>query len=300
MSITVIGSVAFDDVVTDHETIHNAPGGSALFFSVAASLFAPVNLVGVIGDDFSKDEILFLESRGVDTTGLDIVPGGKTFRWGGTYAKDMNIRTTTNLELNVFENFNPVLNEKSASADFVFLGNIDPDLQLNVASQLTSAKFVGADTIECYIQDKPDKLKQVLRKVDLILINDEEARLITGEYNIIVAVQALLKYGPKYAIVKKGEHGSILASSDGLFMVTAFPTTTLVDPTGAGDSYAGGLFGYLAKKGSVDDDALRKAIVYGGVVASFTVEDFSIKRLKNLTMQDIEERFERFRTATIF
>ncbi len=300
MSITVIGSVAFDDVVTDHETVNNAPGGSALFFSAAASVFSPVNLVAVVGDDFPGEEIAFLESRGVDTTGLKVVPGGKTFRWGGTYEKDMNIRTTTNLELNVFQSFDPVLNEKSARADFVFLGNIDPDLQLSVANQLTSKKFVGADTIEWYIQHNPDKLKQVLGKIDLILINDEEARLITGEHNIIVAVQALLKYGPKYAIVKKGEHGSILASSDGLFMVTAFPITTLVDPTGAGDSYAGGLFGYLAKEGSVDDASLRRAIVYGGIVASFTVEDFSIKRLKNLDMQDIENRLEQFRGATTF
>ena len=300
MSITVIGSVAFDDVVTDHGTMHDAPGGSALFFTAAASLFAPVNLVGVVGDDFPNEEIAFLKSRGVDTTGLDIIQGGKTFRWGGEYATDMNIRSTTNLELNVFQSFNPVLNEKQANADFVFLGNIDPDLQLNVANQVTSAKFIGADTIECYIQDKPDKLKQVLGKVDLILINDEEARLVTGEQNVIIAAQALLKFGPKYAIVKKGEHGSILVGPDGMFIVPAFPVTSLVDPTGAGDSYAGGLFGYLASKDRIDQETIRQAVVYGGLVASFTVEDFSIKRLKELTLQDIEERFKYFRTATTY
>jgi cytidine kinase len=300
MSLLVIGSLAFDDIETDHGTITNAPGGSALYCAAAASFFAPVALLGVVGDDFPAEEIAFLRTRGIDTTHLDVIPGGKTFRWGGRYETDMNKRTTTNLELNVFTGFNPVLSGGLEQSDFIFLGNIDPDLQINVLNQAKNARFTGADTIECYIHDKPEQLLRVLERVDLILINDDEARLITSKHNILTAAQELLNLGPRYAVIKKGEHGSILASREGLFIVPAFPVRNVIDPTGAGDSFAGAMFGYLAQQGAVTPESVRKAIVYGGIVASFTVEDFSLRRLKQITHANIEERLSNFRTMTRF
>ena len=300
MNIVVIGSLAFDDISTDHGTVTDTPGGSALYFSTAASFFAPVSLVGIIGDDFPGEELQFLEQRGVNTDCLEIIKGGKTFRWGCAYKTDMNKRSTTNLELNVFKDFNPVLNERCRKAEYVFLGNIDPDIQLNVISQIESAKFVGADTIECYIKDKPEVLKKVLQKVNFLVINDEEARLITGEYNLINAAKALLKLGPEYVVVKKGEHGSVLAAENELFVIPAYPLSAVIDPTGAGDSYAGGAMGYIAKMNSTDFQTIKSAVVYGGIVASFAVEKFGLNRLKNLSMAELEERYAIFRSITLF
>lgn len=300
MSIVVVGSVALDDVFTDHGALENIPGGSALYFSAAASLFVPVSMVGVIGDDFPFNELDFLKKRGVRIDDLKIIKGGKTFRWGGKYETDMNKRTTTNLELNVFENFTPVLDEKSRKAEYVFLGNINPELQLDVIKQIENPKFIGADTIECYIQNSPGILKQVLEKVNIVIFNDEEARLLTGEFNLIKAAKALLKFGPEYVIVKKGEHGSIFTSDQGLFLIPAFPVENVIDPTGAGDSFAGGVMGHISKTGKTDSANIRKAITYGGVTASFTVEEFGPNRLKNITFQDIEKRMEEFRSMTNF
>ncbi len=300
MSIVVIGSIAFDDVKTDHGSVTDAPGGSAMYFSASASIFAPVRLVGVVGDDFPPEELKFLEQRGVNTRCLEIVEGGKTFRWGGQYEADMNKRSTTNLELNVFENFDPVLDEECRNADYVFLGNIDPELQLRVVDQIKSPRFIGADTIECYIQDKPDIFKEVLKNVNMILINDEEALLLTGKHSIIAAARELLNFGPEYAVVKKGEHGSVLATKDDLFIVPAYPVDNVIDPTGAGDSYAGGIMGYIAQKDTVDAQTVKDAIVYGGIVASFTVEKFGLNRLKTLNISDIEKRLADFRSMTSF
>lgn len=300
MSILVIGSLAFDDIVTDHGTVNDAPGGSALYFAAAAAHFSPVSILGVVGEDFPQGELDDLTALGVNMDHLKVIPGAKTFRWGGCYETDMNKRTTTNLELNVFEQFDPELDDELAASEFVFLGNIDPDLQLKVLSQANRPKLVGADTIECYIHDKPERFREVLSKVDLVFVNDDEARLITGEFNIITAAKKLLELGPDYAVVKKGEHGSILAMRDGLFIVPAYPIASLVDPTGAGDSFAGAAFGYLARHGEVTPDAVKKAVVYGGIVASFTVEDFSLGRLKSITKTDIEERLALFRAVTLF
>jgi len=300
MNIVVLGTIAFDDVVTDHSTVKNAPGGSAFYFSAAASLFTPVSLVGVVGDDFPQEEIQFLNKRGVNTDCLEIVKGGKTFKWGCEYETDMNKRNTTNLEINVFKDFNPVLNERCRKSKYVFLGNINPELQLSVMEQIESPIFMGADTIECYIKEKPDVLQIVLKRVNLLMINDEEARLLTGEHNIISASRALLKLGPEYVIVKKGEHGSILATKDELFIVPAYPIIDVIDPTGAGDSFAGGTIGHIAKMDSIDSQTIKSAVVYGGIVASFTVEEFGLNRLKNLTMVDIEERLALFRSITLF
>ncbi len=300
MSVLVIGSLAFDDIETDSGKLQDSPGGSAFYFTAAASLFAPVCLVGVVGDDFPPEELAFLRRRGVNIDHLDIVPGGKTFRWGCRYEMDMNKRATTNLEINVFQHFKPVLGPAAARSEYVFLGNIDPDLQFEVLDQLTGAKFIGADTIEFYIKDKPARMAEVLKRVDFILINDEEARLLTGEFNLVRACRNLLKLGPRYAVVKKGEHGSILASEDGLFVVPAYPVHTVVDPTGAGDSFAGAVFGYLAKQDDVSLLSLKRAMVYGGITASFTVEDFGLRRLKNISDDEIQERFEHFRAMTLF
>jgi sugar/nucleoside kinase (ribokinase family) len=300
MNIVIIGSVAFDDIVTHHGNIQNAPGGSALYFAAAASLFAHVDIVGVIGDDFPLEELDFLKERGVGTDCLEIIPQGKTFRWGGQYEKDMNKRVTTNLELNVFSSFNPKLNERCRKCDYVFLGNIDPDLQLKVLEQIDSPKLIGADTIECYILDKPISLKKVLKKVNLLVINDSEAQLLTGEHNVFVAAKSLLDFGPKYVVVKKGEHGSMLVTHDSLFVVPAYPIKQVIDPTGAGDTYAGALMGYCARTGVSDFQTLKSAVVYGGIVASFTVEAFSVNTVKNLTLIDIEKRLQYFRTITSF
>jgi len=300
MNIVALGTVAFDDIVTDHGTVINAPGGSAFYFSAAASVFAHVSVVGVVGDDFPRQEIQFLNKSGVNTDCLEIIKGGKTFKWGCKYETDMNKRSTTNLEINVFEDFNPVLNERCRKSEYVFLGNINPELQLSVMEQIESPRFIGVDTIECYIKDKPDILKMVLKRVNLLVINDEEARLLTGEHNIISASRALLKLGPEYVIVKKGEHGSILAMKDELFIVPAYPIVDVIDPTGAGDSFAGGTMGHIAKMNSIDSQTIKSAVVYGGIVASFTVEEFGLNRLKNLTMADIEERLALFRSITLF
>jgi cytidine kinase len=300
MGIVVIGSLALDCVETAHGGIADAPGGSALYFSAAASLFTEVSLVGVVGEDFPVSEIRFLKERGVLSDGLEIIKGGKTFRWSGCYELDMNKRVTTNLELNVFMDFNPVLDERSRKSDYVFLGNIDPELQLRVIEQVQNPRFIGADTIECYITDRRPLLDKVLSKVNMVIFNDEEARMITGEHNIIRAASALRKLGPQYVVVKKGEHGSIMVTDDGLFMVPAYPVDSVIDPTGAGDTFAGGLMGYAAKSGSIDSGTLRKAIVYGGVTASFTVEDFSLNRLRNLTMDEIENRVDNFRKMVTF
>ncbi len=300
MSIVVLGTIAFDNIVTDHGTVKDAPGGSAFYFSIAASLFAPVSLVSVVGDDFLHEEIQFLERRGVDTECLEIIKGGKTFRWGGEYQTDMNKRCTTNLEFNVFKDFNPILNEQCQNSEYVFLGNINPELQLKVMEQIKSPRFVSADTIECYIKNNYDELKKVLKIINLLMINDEEARLITGEHNIISAARALLKMGPEYVILKKGEHGSILTTRDGLFIVPAYPIIDVIDPTGAGDTFAGGTIGYIAKMGTIDLQTIKSAIVYGGIIASFTVEEFGLNRLKNITMTDIEERLALFRSITLF
>lgn len=300
MSITVVGSIAFDDVVTKHKTVLNALGGSALYFATAASHFVPVNIVGVIGDDFPLGDIAFLQERGVVLDGLHVVKGGKTFRWGGEYELDMNKRCTTLLELNVFEQFNPILTPEAAGAPYLFLGNIDPDLQLNVCAQAKTPRFVAADTIECYLENKPERFREVLKRINLLFINDSEALLFTGCRNTVAAAKALLAMGPDYVIVKKGEHGSILVSRDMFFAVPAFAVENVLDPTGAGDSYAGGVMGYIARAGKHDHATLRRAVVYGGLVASFAVEGFSIDSLRSLTEEMLEERMKIFRDMTAY
>jgi len=300
MSIVVVGSIALDNVVTEEGSVINAPGGSSLYFSAAASLFGPVFLVGVVGEDFPREEIEFLELREVNLDGLQVIKGGKTFRWSGEYELDMNKRRTTNLELNVFLDFDPVLKENSRKAEFVFLGNIGPGLQMKVYDQIENPKFVALDTMECYISGNTGELKEVLKKIDLLFINDTEAQQLSGTFNLLSAARKLLEMGPRYVIIKKGEHGSILVADNQFFAVPAYPVETAKDPTGAGDSYAGGVMGYIAKSGSVDFETLKKAVVYGGVVASFGVEDFSLDALKKISLADVEKRLDHFREITSF
>ena len=300
MSIVVVGSIAFDDVKTATGEVCDALGGSALYFSAAASLFSPVHLVGVVGEDFPPEELAFLNARGVNTEGLQVIKGGRTFRWSGVYETDMNKRRTTNLALNVFSEFNPVLSPECRKASHVFLANIDPELQAFVLDQVESPEFVALDTMECYIEQKPEALRQVLKRVDLLFINDSEAQQLTGIHNIVAAAHALLDLGPRFVIVKKGEHGSLLVSKEGTFVVPAYPVRDVVDPTGAGDSYAGGAMGYLAMTRQYDLPTLRKAVVYGGIVASCLVEGFSLNTLRILTRDDVERRLEHFRTLTAF
>ena len=300
MSIVVIGSLAFDDVVTQHGAIRNAIGGSALYFATAASLFAPVSIVGVVGEDFPLTELEFLRLRKVELDGIQVIKGGKTFRWTGEYELDMNKRKTTRLELNVFKDFKPLLPEPCKSAKYVFLGNIDPDIQLDVLEQVESPGFIAADTIECYLEDKPDTFREVLERINLLFINDSEACLFTGKNSIISAARVLLECGPEYVIIKKGEHGSFLVSRDMFFIVPAYPVENIVDPTGAGDSFAGGAMGYCARVDSWDSLTLKKAVVYGSLVASFLVESFSLQGIKNLTLDEIEERLKIFRSMTSY
>ncbi len=300
MSITVVGSIAFDDVVTQHKSVSNSLGGSALYFATAASIYAPVNMVGVVGDDFPMDDLSFLSERSVDLSGINIIEGGRTFRWGGEYELDMNKRKTTNLELNVFQDFDPKLSEKARTAPCVFLGNIEPSLQLKVFEQAEDPAFVAADTIECYLENSADLFRRVLSCIDLLFINDSEAQLFTGENNVISAAKALLADGPEYVIIKKGEHGSILVSNDSFFTVPAYPVEKVLDPTGAGDSYAGAVLGYLAREGRYDEATMRKAVVHGSIVGAALVEGFSLDTLKALTLESIDERFDCFKDMTRF
>ncbi len=300
MSIVVVGSVAFDDVQTATDAVADAVGGSAFYFSAAASLFCPVNLVGVVGDDFPAREIEFLKARGVNTEGLEIVKGGSTFRWSGVYETDMNNRRTTNLALNVFSDFNPVLNDRCRRTGYVFLANIDPEIQERTLDQIECPEFVALDTMECYILQKPEALRRALKRVDLLFINDSEAQILTGLYNLVAAGRALLDLGPKHVIVKKGEHGSLLMSREESFLVPAYPVHNVIDPTGAGDCYAGGVMGYLAMTGTNDMASLRRAVAYGSIVASFLVEGFSLTALRDLTRDDIDRRLELFRAMTLF
>ncbi len=288
-SILVVGSVAFDHVKTNEGERPESLGGSATYFSYSASYFAPVRLVGVIGNDFPDKYIQLLEKRSIDTQGL-IRQDGKTFRWAGSYERDLNEADTLSTDLNVFADFNPVLPESYRDSDFVFLANIDPDLQLNVLEQVTSPKYIVCDTMNLWIDIKKDSLIKLLGKVDLFIVNDAESKMLTGKSNLIAAAREILKLGPKTVIVKKGEHGALAISGDELFILPAYPLERVVDPTGAGDTFAGGTVGYLAKTGSTKFDDIRNAVVYGTVMASFNVENFSLDNLIGLNDDKINER----------
>ncbi len=293
MSVLVVGSAALDSVKTPYGEVQDALGGSAIFFAAAASFFAPVKIVAVVGSDFPLQHLEFLKNRNVDISGLEIA-AGKTFRWSGVYHQDMNQRDTIFTHLNVFEKFAPKLPPQYRDTPYLFLANIHPGLQMEVLKQVERPRLVMLDTMNLWIDIELASLKKVLAKTDAVILNDQEARQITGETNLIKAAKGVTRLGPKIVIVKKGEHGAFLIWQDQFFAVPAYPLEVLFDPTGAGDSFAGGLFGYLASRGSHDYATLRKAMVYGSVVASFAVEKFSIDRMRDLTPAEIEQRYAQF------
>lgn len=300
-SVLIVGSVALDSVETPFGKVEKVLGGAAVYSSVAASFFAPVCLVGVVGDDFPEEHLEFLASRDIDMRGLRVVPGKKTFHWKGAYFGDLNDAHTIDTELNVFEEFRPELPAEYRSCKYVFLANIDPDLQLEVLSQIESPRLVACDTMNFWIERKRAQLLEVLKRVDIAFMNDAEARQLTAEPNLNRAASEIHKLGPKYVIVKKGEHGAVLyCDSDLCFIAAPYPLYEVVDPTGAGDSFAGGFMGYMARTGVINRDHLRRAVVYGSTLASFNVQDFSLNRLRSLTMDDINRRYEEFRRIVHF
>ena len=302
MSVLVVGSIALDTVKTPVEEHADLLGGSASYAAVGASFFTPVNLVGVVGDDFPKAHIDYFGTRNIDLEGLQIVPG-KTFRWSGEYMWDLNTRETRSVELNVFEHFNPVLPEGYKHAPYVLLANIGPNLQNHVLDQMQRPRFVIADTMDLWINIALDELLRLLKRVDMLILNDGEARMLTKETSLIKAAAKIRAMGPAWVVIKKGEHGALLFGPDAqFFSCAAYPLEDIHDPTGAGDTFAGGLAGYLAAAdhGHVTFQALRKAVVCGSVLASFNVEKFSLERLRTLTQEQIDARYESFRAMSQF
>ncbi|ALC15978.1 sugar kinase [Desulfuromonas soudanensis] len=299
MSILVVGSVAFDSVETPFGRVEDVLGGSGTYFSTSASFFTDVSLVAVVGEDFPAEHLDFLRSRNVDLSGLQTAPG-QTFRWKGRYGYDLNEAQTLDTQLNVFETFKPDLPAACRQAEYVFLGNIDPELQLEVLKQVEKPKLVACDTMNFWIEGKREALLATLRHVDILLINEGEARQLAGEANLVKASRIILAMGPKTLVVKRGEYGVILFSAHSIFSAPAFPLESVFDPTGAGDTFAGGFMGYLASTNNLSEGSLRQATVLGSVMASFTVEDFSLNRMKALAYPEIEERFRRFKLLTEF
>jgi sugar/nucleoside kinase (ribokinase family) len=299
MSILVVGSIAFDTIETPYGKVNDSLGGSALYFSAAASFFSAVNVVGVVGSDFDASKISFLKKRGVNFDGL-YVESGSTFRWGGRYHKNLNQRDTLFTYLNVFKDFQPKIPVHYRKCEYVFLANIDPELQLQVLAQIDSPKLVILDTMNFWISGKRNTLEEVIQRCDILILNDEECRELSDEPNLITAAKKLISKGPKALIIKKGEHGAMLFHEDNIFFAPAFPMEKVVDPTGAGDSFAGGFVGYLAKANNFSDQTLRQAIIYGSAVASFNVQDFSFKALIDLTVEQLEDRVARFKGLTEF
>ena len=299
MSILVVGSVAFDSVETPFGKADNVLGGSATYFSTAASYFSEVKLVAVVGEDFPDEHIDFLKSKGVDVDGLKKMQG-KTFRWEGRYDYDLNEAHTLATHLNVFEKFQPEVPEAYRKSSYVFLANIDPDIQWNVLEQVKKPKFVACDTMNFWIEGKPEALKRLLSKVDLFVLNEGEAREFAKEPNLIKASKKILSYGPKTVIIKRGEYGALMFNGGTIFSAPAYPLESIFDPTGAGDSFAGGLMGYLANTDDTSESNIRQAIIFGSVMASFNVEDFSLNRLKTLTLKEIQERYRQFKQLTHF
>ena len=299
MSIVVVGSVALDTIETPFGKVERALGGSATHFSCAASFFAPVSLVGVVGKDFPTEHIEFLASKGVDTTGLEIADGD-TFAWEGFYDYDLNTAHSRKTCLNVFERFHPMLTDEHRQAPFVFLANIDPELQAEVLSQVDSPRLKVMDTMNYWIETKRDALIATLERVDVALMNDAEARELCKTYSLLDAARTILSWGPRAVILKKGEHGALMFTEDAHFAAPAFPLEEIKDPTGAGDSFAGGFVGCLAKTGDLSEPGLRKAVISGSVMASYNVEGFGADRMRTLSMAEIEARYQAFKRITMF
>jgi cytidine kinase len=327
MPLCVVGSVALDSVETPTETRENVLGGSAVFFSYAASFFTTVRLAGVVGEDWPAENTAMLQARGIDTEGLQVVPGGKTFRWRGKYMRNMNDRETLDLQLNVLGDFDPVLPASYRRCRLLFLANGSPVHQLKTLDQCPEASLVVADTMDHYIRSERETLETLLRRIDGLVLNDSEAKLLTGDDNLVRAGHAVRAMGPKFVVIKKGEHGALFFGPDETYVLPAYPTATVVDPTGAGDSFAGGMMGYLAEAAcrfrlpsgtltsasnspggiccgtevsSLDPKTLKTAIAYGTLTASFTVEDFSLDRLRQIGRKDLDRRMEEYRRMLSF
>ncbi len=300
MSLVVVGSIAFDSVITPTQVREHILGGSSVYFSYAASFFSKVQLAGVVGEDWAKEDTAMLQERGIDTEGIQIVPGGKTFFWRGKYLENMNDRETLDLQVNVLGDYEPNLPESYRRCKYLFLANGSPKLQLEVLAQCPGAGLVVADSMDHYIRTEPDDLRALLKKVNGVVFNDSEAKLLTGESNLVKAGEAILAMGPKFVVVKKGEHGAMFFSQHETYVLPAFPTSKVVDPTGAGDSFAGGMMGYLAEQGKFDPQTLKKALAYGTIVASFTVEDFSLDSLRRTSREDLDNRLEEYRRMLDF
>jgi len=299
MSIVVVGSVAYDSIKTPRGEVERVLGGAACYFSLAAGFFTDVKIVAAVGEDFEQEHIDLLKGKGVDISGLDRMPG-KTFHWSGEYSDDMNTAHTRDTQLGVFADFNPKLPASHRKTPFVFLANIDPELQIKVLDQMDNPKLVALDTMNFWITGKPKELQKALGRIDMLFVNDGEAKLLAGSDNIMRAAREIRAMGPKCVVIKRGEYGAVIFHEAGMFAVPAYPLETVFDPTGAGDSFGGGFMGYLAQAGEATMKNIRTAAVYGSTLASFACEDFSLRRLARLAKPEIEERFEFFRELTKF
>ncbi len=299
MGILVVGSVAFDSVETPFGKADEVLGGSATYFSTSASYFTDVSLVAVVGTDFPDEHVESLKNRGIDVEGLKKVPG-KTFRWKGRYDYDLNQAHTLETHLNVFSAFNPEIPERYRDAPYVFLANIDPELQLKVLEQVRKPKLVACDTMNFWIEGKPEALRKLLKRVEIFVINEAEAREFAGEASLVKAARVIMKEGPRVLIIKRGEYGAIMFNGGSVFSAPAYPLENIFDPTGAGDSFAGGVMGYLASTGNLSEGNIRRSIIFGSVMASFNVEAFSLSKLNSLSLKEINDRYAEFKRLTHF
>ncbi len=301
MSLLVVGSLGIDTIETPFGKVKDVLGGSATYIATAASYFVtPVRLVGVVGNDFPKEATEFLEGRDIDLEGLQRVAGGKTFRWGGRYEYDLNSRVTMFTELNVFEHFDPLIPESYKKTMYVCLGNIDPVLQRRVLEQIEKPRLVVGDTMNFWILGKSEELRKTLTMMDVFVLNESEARQLTNDPNLIKAAKKIIKMGPRVVIIKKGEHGALLVTERTIFFAPAYPLENINDPTGAGDSFAGGFIGWIAKTDDLSEENFKRAVIYGSALASFCVEQFSLDRLKDLSYLEIQDRFREFRELSKF
>ena len=300
MSLLVVGSMAFDAIETPFGKVDRTLGGAASYFALAASYFTPVRVVAIVGEDFTEKERAIFRGRKIDLSGVEQAQG-KSFFWAGRYSQNMNERTTLATELNVFANFNPTLPDSYCDSSFIFLGNIDPTLQRSVLTQVRcKPKVIGLDTMNYWIERTPAELRETLKRTQVLMINDDETRQLTGEHNLLRAAKHVFKMGPRTLVIKRGEHGALMVHDRFIFSVPAFPLEEVHDPTGAGDSFAGGFMGFLAGAGRVTDDTLRQAMVYGSVMGSFTVERFGVERLAHLKKSEIRKRAHLFSKLTAF
>jgi len=300
MSLLVVGSVAFDEVETPFGKCDKMLGGSGSHFSISASYFTDVRLVAVVGGDFGPEEQKVFDDHGIDTSDLERIPEGRTFRWRGRYEYDLNVAHTLDTQLNVFADFKPKLSESARQSRLVFLGNIQPDLQREVREQVPNAELVALDTMNLWIDITREALQRTIEVVDVMIINDAEARQLTGIPNLLKAAHKILSWGPKALVVKRGEYGAALVTRDSYFAIPAFPLESVFDPTGAGDTFAGGFMGYLSSQEKLDEAAMRRAMIFGSVMASFNVEEFGTERIRRLTHTEINQRFRAFKLMTHF